>query len=246
MRLSEHFDSNEFKCKCGCGGNKVLTELVQKLEQLYSLMGASMIIINSGYRCSVHSVRVGGSAHDAHTLGLAADIVVVKQDGTRYNGYDIAEAAERVGFNGIGVMNGACHVDIRTAQTYSNGHWFGDETTGNNNVKTFQRGTKFPSSQSSTNSFSEIQQLQSLIGVNADGIVGPKTLAAARKQSIRYGTKGEIVRWIQNRMNSLGFNCGTADGIAGKNTMNALNSWQKVHGLGVGYFGGTDWDRLIN
>lgn len=139
MKLSEHFDSKEFLCKCGCGQGSPSELLVTRLEQLYNLMDAKAIIINSGYRCPAYSVKVGGSATDAHTRGIAADIVVKKQDGTLYTAEDIAEAAERVGFGGIGLMNNACHVDTRDSESYVNSHWFGDERDGRNYIKTFQR-----------------------------------------------------------------------------------------------------------
>ena len=38
----------------------------------------------------------------------------------------------------------SCHVDTRDSEQYSNNHWFGNETTGENWIKTFQRGTVFP------------------------------------------------------------------------------------------------------
>lgn len=142
--LSAHFDSSEFRCKCGCGKCSPSKLLITRLEQLHTLMGAKSIIINSGYRCPAYSVKVGGSATDAHTRNIAADIVVKKSDGSLYKAEDIAEAAERLGFGGIGMMNGACHVDTRDCEAYSNNHWFGDERTGNNYIKTFQRGTVFP------------------------------------------------------------------------------------------------------
>lgn len=142
--LSEHFDISEFRCKCGCGKGSPSKLLLTRLEKLHKLMGAKSIIVNSGYRCPAYSVRVGGSATDAHTRNLAADIVVKKQDGSLYKAEDIAEAAERIGFGGIGLMNNACHVDTRDSETYTNNHWFGDERDGRNYIKTFQRGTVFP------------------------------------------------------------------------------------------------------
>lgn len=142
--LSKHFDSSEFRCKCGCGKGAPSNLLISRLEKLHTLLGAKAIIINSGYRCSEYSVRVGGSATDAHTRNIAADIVVKKQDGTIYKAEEIAEAAERIGFGGIGLMNNACHLDTRDSETYTNNHWFGDERDGRNYIKTFQRGTTFP------------------------------------------------------------------------------------------------------
>lgn len=81
--------------------------------------------------------------------------------------------------------------------------------------------------------------------LDADGICGPKTLAAARKQHIHNGASGEVVRWVQNRLNFLGFDCGPADGIAGTNTMSGVNAWQRAQGVGVGEMYGSDWDVLL-
>lgn len=81
--------------------------------------------------------------------------------------------------------------------------------------------------------------------LDVDGICGPKTLAAARKQHIYNGASGEVVRWVQNRFNFLGFDCGPADGIAGTNTMSGVNAWQRAQGVGVGEMYGSDWDVLL-
>lgn len=78
-----------------------------------------------------------------------------------------------------------------------------------------------------------------------DGIIGDKTLQAAKQHTINTGDTGELVKWLQNRLNALGFQCGTADGIAGTKTMNAIKAWQKSKKLGQGYFGGSDWNALL-
>lgn len=142
--LSAHFDSSEFNCKT-CGKSASISKLlISRLEEMHKLLNAKAIYINSGYRCPNCSVKVGGYRNDAHVKGMAADIRVQKQNGSFYTAEDIAEAAERVGFGGIGLMNGATHVDTRDTEPYSNSHWFGDERNGNDNIKTFQRGTVFP------------------------------------------------------------------------------------------------------
>lgn len=146
--LSPHFDKSEFRCQCGCGGENPSKILIERLEKLFDLMGAKSIIITSGYRCPKYSVRVGGFSSDAHTCNIAADIVVNKKEGGTYTAEDIAEAAERIGFGGIGLMSGACHVDNRDCENYINNHWFGDERDGRNYIKTFQRGTVFPGEKS--------------------------------------------------------------------------------------------------
>lgn len=178
MKLSSHFDSSEFACKC-CGKTIPMSKLlVERLEKMRSYMKAKAIYINSGYRCANNPY---GYKTDAHRLGIAADIRVQKQDGSFYTAQDIAEVAERIGFGGVGLMlPDSCHVDTRDSESYSNKHWFGNETTGENFIKTFQRGTKFPGE----NSEPDIKAVQSALNAHgydcgaADGIIGPKTTAA--------------------------------------------------------------------
>lgn len=144
--LSLHFDKEEFRCQCGCGGENPSPKLIEMLEKLHDLMGASAIIISSGYRCPNYSVQVGGYRNDAHTCNIAVDCCVKKPDGSYYTSSDIAEAAERVGFEGIGIIDDTyCHLDTRGYDSYVNSHWWGDERTGNDNISSFQRGTVFPS-----------------------------------------------------------------------------------------------------
>ena len=148
MKLSEHFDSSEFVCSC-CGQSTTMsTLLIERLEKLFTLMDAKIIHVNSGYRCPSNP---WGSPTDAHRKGMAADIRVQRKDGSFYTGADIAEAAERIGFGGIGIMEpDACHVDTRDSEPYVNSHWYGNETTGENFIKTFQRGTVFDGEQPTT------------------------------------------------------------------------------------------------
>lgn len=147
MELSKHFDSSEFTCKtCGTATHKINCELINKLEQLYEMLDANCIIVTSGYRCPECSSKVGGFPTDTHTRGIATDIVVYSGPHIRYDSATVAEAAERVGFTGIGIIDDtAVHVDVRNKDNYTNTHWFGDERTGNDNIPTFQRGTVFKS-----------------------------------------------------------------------------------------------------
>lgn len=138
MQISEHFATEEFECKCGCGSCNVDSELIAKLEQLFTAMNAKYIFVSSGVRCPEHSVAVGGSRTDAHTKGIAADISVMKKNGEYYTAETIAREAEKLDFNGIGIIdNTYCHVDIRNNENFVNNHWFGDERTGNDWIPTF-------------------------------------------------------------------------------------------------------------
>ena len=142
--ITAHFSANEFTCKCGCNTNYVKRELVDKLEKVYEYLdnterGVNAIIITSGYRCPRHSVAVGGSADDAHTKGIAADFYALDKSGIRYESRIVAAVCEYIGFTGIGVIDKtAVHADIRTTDNYKNGHWFGNEMTGNDNIETWR------------------------------------------------------------------------------------------------------------
>lgn len=82
-------------------------------------------------------------------------------------------------------------------------------------------------------------------GLVLDGILGSKTLAAVKKYTVKQNDTGNLIKWVQTRLNQLGYSCGTPDGIAGALTMSAIAKFQKANNLGVGYLGGSDWDYLI-
>lgn len=139
---SPHFKLSEFACPC-CGKAEIASELIPKLEEMYTYFescvdGISAICITSGYRCNRYSPKAGGFTGDAHTCGIAADIVVRKADGTNYDSYAVAAVAEKIGFTGIGrITDTATHVDVRNAYNYHNSFWHGNEMTGNDNIETW-------------------------------------------------------------------------------------------------------------
>lgn len=246
--LSKHFDSREFVCEC-CGRSHPMSHLlIERLEKIFDIMDAKAIYVNSGYRCENNP---WGYKTDAHRKGIAADIKVQKKDGSWYTSQDIAEVAERIGFGGIGMMLPiSCHVDTRDAEPYANNHWFGNETTGNDNIKTFQRGTVFAGEKNNKSVKADIKGLQTILnnagaGLVVDGIVGNKTLSAVKKYTVELNDKGNLIKWVQERLNQLGYNAGYADGFAEQPTMDAIYKWQKDNRLGVGYLGGSDWDVLL-
>lgn len=125
-QLTDHFNVQEFRCKCG-GTHDILInpELVQKLEQLHKNLHCSKIIINSGHRCSSHDIAVGGGGTGQHVSGNAADIVCYDSFGNKINSKIVSCAAQDIGFKGIANIDkqyNATHVDVRLA-----GKWLGDE-----------------------------------------------------------------------------------------------------------------------
>ena len=127
-KLTAHFAVNEFQCKCGkCHDFQLDTDLVDKLEKLFTALDCSKIVISSGFRCVKHDKTVGGSGTGQHTLGKAADICCIGQNGKTIVSYLVCIAAQEVGFTGIARINDSyTHVDVRS------GRWYGDETKGNN------------------------------------------------------------------------------------------------------------------
>jgi uncharacterized protein YcbK (DUF882 family) len=110
-KLSEHFDSSEFACHCGCGyGTRpgdVSSELLDLLERMREDLGGP-IHITSGCRCAVYNAQVGGVANSAHTRGTAADLRV--QGGSERR--KLLDLAVMHWALGIGVANSFLHVDV--------------------------------------------------------------------------------------------------------------------------------------
>ncbi len=75
MKVSEHFNREEFACKCGCGFDTADIETVEVLEQVRKFFDAP-VTISSACRCELHNKREGGSSKSMHLQGRACDIVV--------------------------------------------------------------------------------------------------------------------------------------------------------------------------
>ena len=244
-QLSAHFNAREFRCKCGKTHDTELSpKLVDNLEKLYRVLGCSKIIVTSGYRCSAHDKAVGGNGTGQHTKGNAADIICYGQDGSVISTKKVACKAQDIGFGGIGNIDStytAIHVDVRTGAK-----WYGDEAVrGGTSGSVTDDFYRYYSTKD--NSTAELQKILNSKGavLDVDGIAGEKTLAECHKYTINKGDSGELTRWVQARLNAIGFNCGAADGIAGELTMTAIHNFQQAHKLGIGYLGGSDWDVLI-
>lgn len=242
-RLTANFLVIEFRCKCGRGHTTILDPaLPQKVQQLMAAIGAVKAIVTSGYRCSYWDKAVKGNGYGMHTRGLAGDFIFYGQDGHVIRPELVACKAQDLGFSGIGKIDSqAIHLDIGPR------HWWGDETVlGGTSVSVTTDYYRYYG----INRDSHIADLQRVLNAKGhklavDNVLGPKTLAAVKAYTIEQGDRGELVRWVQTRLQALGYDCGTVDGIAGKVTMAAIAKWQRDHHLGEGYLGGGDWSVLI-
>lgn len=81
-------------------------------------------------------------------------------------------------------------------------------------------------------------------GLAVDNIKGPKTLGAC--VNVSYGARGNLTKWIQRKLNYLGYNSGEADGIFGDKTLAAVKDFQNKNGLAVdGIVGRNTWNKLM-
>jgi uncharacterized protein YcbK (DUF882 family) len=106
-QLSEHFTSQEFACKCGCGFDDVSLELIHLLESIREEYGKPMRI-TSGCRCRNWNSQCGGVSRSAHLRGTAADIYID-------NGADrrrLVDCGVMLFASGIGVARTFIHFDV--------------------------------------------------------------------------------------------------------------------------------------
>lgn len=74
-----------------------------------------------------------------------------------------------------------------------------------------------------------IMDVQSCTGSKVDGKAGRETIGNTVTVSATKNRKHQVVIPIQKRLNSLGYNCGTVDGIAGPKFTAAVKAYQKDH-----------------
>ena len=72
-----------------------------------------------------------------------------------------------------------------------------------------------------------IMDVQSCTGSKVDGKAGRETIGNTVTVSAVKNRKHPVVIPLQKRLNSLGYNCGAVDGIAGQKFTAAVNSYQK-------------------
>lgn len=72
-----------------------------------------------------------------------------------------------------------------------------------------------------------IMDVQAATGSKVDGKAGPETIRNTVTVSEAKNRRHVVVIPLQKRLNALGYNCGTADGIAGSKFTASVNSYQK-------------------
>lgn len=89
-----------------------------------------------------------------------------------------------------------------------------------------------------------VYRLQGVTGSTQDSIPGPITLSKC--PFLRIDRTGEVVKLLQERLRSLGFDCGTIDGYFGNKTRQAVINFQIANGLlADGLVGPKTWSVLL-
>lgn len=78
-----------------------------------------------------------------------------------------------------------------------------------------------------------VGDVQACTGAKVDGIAGKETLSKTVTVSKSKNRKHAVVKPLQRYLNTLGFDCGVVDGIAGKLFDNAVKSYQRANGCVV-------------
>ena len=75
-----------------------------------------------------------------------------------------------------------------------------------------------------------VKDVQKAILAKVDGIAGSETLSKTVTVSKQKNNRHAVVRPIQKYLNSIGFNCGTVDGVAGVKFDSAVKAFQRANG----------------
>ncbi len=116
------------------------------------------------------------------------------------------------------------------------------------NIRGFARpGYEEPASASYTHR-TFVKEVQSAVGAKTDGIAGAETLSKTVTISRSKNSRHAAVKPIQKYFNSIGYDCGEADCIAGARFDAAVKAFQRANGCivdGEITAGKTTWKKLL-
>jgi peptidoglycan hydrolase-like protein with peptidoglycan-binding domain len=81
----------------------------------------------------------------------------------------------------------------------------------------------------------------------AGGLPASVVSTAATRPTLRYGSRGPDVVYLQQRLTGLRYDVGPIDSVFGASTLHGVYAFQKVQGIGVdGVVGPITWSRLAS
>lgn len=251
-QISEHFNVQEFKCKCGKNHEiKIDSKLVKFLEMLITELKAKKCIVSSGYRCPEHDKAVGGGGFGQHTKGTAADVCFYDENDVPISSKIVSCKAQDIGVPGIANINknySYIHLDTRASGKYYGNEIYGYNTVTNDFYKYYgiKKATLNKGSNSNVKEWQESALKDGFkLASGADGIWGNECLTVA-KTAICKRIKGKyenknLVKIIQKKIGV------EVDGKFGKKTEAAVKEFQRKHGLTAdGIVGVNTWKAILN
>ena len=119
--------------------------------------------------------------------------------------------------------------------------------TGSHTVMALENGSEMTSGTLYTRT-QFIKEVQTVTGAKVDGFAGSETLSKTVTVSATKNRTHGVVRPIQKYLNSLGYDCGDVDGIAGAKFKKAVVKYQKAKGCvadGEVTAKGKTWQKLL-
>jgi zinc D-Ala-D-Ala carboxypeptidase len=111
-KVSRNFTLGELASKDGANMVLLHPALIIALQTIRDHTGLS-IRINSGFRSPAHNKAIGGATNSLHTLGLAADIVIVGMIPM-----EVASLAHDMGLGGVKAYPTFTHIDVGRHRTW--------------------------------------------------------------------------------------------------------------------------------
>ena len=206
------FKKSEFKCPCGkCNGygEGIASTLVKTLQDLRNKYGKG-ITITSGYRCSTHNKKVGGTTNSKHTQGLAADFYMsgFNSQSTRVNVINELKKTKYYRYAYCNVngnypnMGNVVHIDTKLVDTDEKKTYTGTFPTlpSRGYFKKGDTGTQVKNLQKFLNWANDCK-------LSVDGVIGNNTISQ--------------VKSFQKKVNL------TQDGLFGKSSLSKAKSYKK-------------------
>ena len=168
-----NFKVYEFACHDGSDPILISAELVKILQQIRDHFGKP-VSVTSSFRNEAYNTKIGGAKASYHVKGMAADITV-----TGVSNRDVAIYASGI-TNGVGLYDytgGFVHVDVRDAKYL----WQQDSKNSKYySVAGFSVQEHTPATVRYNDRGANVRWVQQKLGIEDDGIFGPRTEAAVR------------------------------------------------------------------
>ena len=206
------FKKSEFKCPCGkCNGygEGIASTLVKTLQDLRNKYDKG-ITITSGYRCSTHNKKVGGTTNSKHTQGLAADFYMsgFNSQSTRVNVINELKKTKYYRYAYCNVngnypnMGNVVHIDTKLVDTDEKKTYTGTFPTlpSRGYFKKGDTGTQVKNLQKFLNWANDCK-------LSVDGVIGNNSISQ--------------IKAFQKKVNL------TQDGLFGKSSLNKAKSYKK-------------------